>query len=846
MASPALAMLASSPRRSRPQDDLTEKERKMLRQTALKTWRFFRMFVNAQENHLPPDNFQEDPKPVIAHRTSPTNMGLCLLSVCTARDLGWLGLGDTAKRLEDTLASMGKLERYRGHFFNWYDTKDMRILEPRYISTVDSGNLAGHLLALKRTCHDFMASEILSLSLDQGLKDLVDLVKESAQALPDNLRVQAFGRTHMLEALEALESQLLPIPADAGEWATRVPEWEARADAVVDVARSLAMEQEDDAFSELLARAEFLRASLSGVMRDIQTFFPWANAGVLSGSPLRPASSRDGPPPAWTHHPEGSGRALSGRRGGTARPARPGTVGRAVARLVARRRAGSRLRFREGGPASPIHVGSSGAHRFHRGTHGSGHGLLLPGGSRNASSSPSVSAFARNSSIPASTICWLPRCGSPVSWQSPKGDVPPSHWFRLGRTLTPVGKGATLLSWSGSMFEYLMPLLVMRSPLGSLLDVACRFAVQRQIEYGNDMGTPWGISEAAYNIRDLEMTYQYSSFGVPGLGLKRGLSGDLVIAPYATGLAALVAPREAAENLARLRAEGAEGRYGFYEAIDYTKVRLQEGARATIVKSYFAHHQGMMLVALGNVLLGGRMQERFHSEPIIRAVDPLLQERIPRGVAVTKPHADEVARPIHVDTLVEPVLHRFSTPHEPIPRTHVLSNGRYTVLMTSAGSGFSRWQGMAVTRWREDAVLDAYGQYIYLRDPESGETWSAGYQPVGVEPDFYEAMFAEDRVEITRRDGTLSSTLEVVISPEDDAEVRRVTLHNRGNRDREIEVTSYCEVVMAPHESDVAHPAFSNLFVQTEFHPNLSALLATRRSRSSSETPALGRPRLRR
>ncbi|MEO6095926.1 MAG: phosphorylase, partial [Fibrobacteria bacterium] len=301
-------------------------------------------------------------------------------------------------------------------------------------------------------------------------------------------------------------------------------------------------------------------------------------------------------------------------------------------------------------------------------------------------------------------------------------------------------------------------------------------------------------------------------------------------------LAAMVAPREAAENLNRLRAEGAEGAYGFYEAVDFTKVRLQEGDHATVVKSYFAHHQGMMLVALGNVLQGGRMQERFHAEPIIRAVDPLLQERMPRGVAVTRPNADEVDRPLHVETLMEPVLHRFNTPHETIPRTHILSNGRYTVLLSAAGSGFSRWQNLAVTRWREDAVLDAYGQYFYLRDVDTGETWSAGYQPLCVEADDYEAMFAEDRVEITRRDGQISTTLEIVISPEDDAEVRRVTLENLGDRDREIEITSYCEVVMAPHESDVAHPAFSNLFVQTEFIPGLGALLATRRARASTET----------
>ncbi|HKP96050.1 MAG TPA: glucoamylase family protein [Fibrobacteria bacterium] len=773
----------------------------------------------------------------MAHRTSPTNMGLSLLSVATARDLGWLGLAETAQRLESVLASMGKLERYRGHFFNWYATQDLRPLEPRYISTVDSGNLAGHLLALKRTCLEYMSAEILSPSLEEGLADLINLVKESAAALPENLRVQAFGRKHMLESLESLESMLLPIPADVGEWTSRVPEWEAQADSVVDVARSLAMEQKDDAFAEMLARAELLRASLAGVSRDIRTFFPWAGAGltlealcdlpipethrllhgrlslsVLEERCLAAAAELRALP---SHAPgEGPEPPLSRERAA-------GLAGD----LVKAAREARKLLDRLG-------IISVTAERFSLDMDFS----FLEDPQRKLFA---IGFRVREEALDPSFYDLLASEVRLTSFLAvAKGDVPPSHWFRLGRALTPVGKGATLLSWSGSMFEYLMPVLVMRSPLGSLLDVACRYSVKRQIEYGKDNDIPWGISEAAYNVRDLEMTYQYSSFGVPGLGLKRGLSGDLVVAPYATGLAALVAPREAAENLERLRREGAEGRYGFYEAIDYTKLRLQEGARATIVKSYFAHHQGMMLVALGDVLLGGRMQDRFHAEPIIQAVAPLLQERVPKGVTVSKPHADEVARPLHVESQIEPVLHRFTTPHEPIPRTHILSNGRYTVLLSTAGSGFSRWQGQAVTRWREDAVLDACGQYLYLRDLESGDTWSAGYQPMAVEPESYEAVFAEDRVEISRRDGSIASTLEIVISPEDDAEVRRLTLENNGNRDREIEVTSYCEVVMAPQEADLAHPAFSNLFVQTEFIPNLNALLATRRARSASETPS--------
>ncbi|MBI3286810.1 MAG: hypothetical protein HYZ68_02055, partial [Chloroflexi bacterium] len=416
-----------------------------------------------------------------------------------------------------------------------------------------------------------------------------------------------------------------------------------------------------------------------------------------------------------------------------------------------------------------------------------------------------------------------------------RGDVPPWHWFRLGRALTPVGRGSALVSWSGSMFEYLMPELVMHAPAGSLLEQTARLIVQRQIRYGEEQRVPWGASESAYSVQDLDLTYQYSSFGVRGLGLKRGLSEDLVIAPYATALAAMVDPVSAAHNFARLAKAGALGRYGFYEALDYTGARLPEGKAVTIVRAYMAHHQGMTVVALANVLHAGAMRERFHAEPMVQATELLLQEQMPRGVAVARPRAEEVGTQRHVRDFVPPVLRRFQSPHDPTPRTHLLSNGQYVVMLTSAGSGYSRWLGLAVTRWREDPTRDPWGSYIFLRDVHSGVVWSAGYQPGGVEPDTYEVVYSEDRAEIRRRDGAISTTLEVVVSPEDDAEVRQLSVTNLGTRTRQIELTSYAEIVLAPPATDAAHPAFSNLFVQTEFIPRLEALVATRRPRSLEE-----------
>ncbi|MDB6086309.1 MAG: putative cyclic beta 1-2 glucan synthetase, partial [Gammaproteobacteria bacterium] len=416
-----------------------------------------------------------------------------------------------------------------------------------------------------------------------------------------------------------------------------------------------------------------------------------------------------------------------------------------------------------------------------------------------------------------------------------KNDIPARHWFRLGRSVTPLGKGAALISWSGSMFEYLMPSLVMRAPAGSLLEQTSRLIVRRQIDYGAELGIPWGISESAYNARDLEFTYQYSNFGVPGLGLKRGLRENAVIAPYATALAAMVDPESAMRNFERLATIGARGRYGFYEALDYTRSRLPDGAQMAIVRAYMAHHQGMTIVAIANVLLDGEMRGRFHAEPSIQATELLLQERAPRDVSAVHPRAQEVKTGAPLTDTRLPEVRRLFSPHQAVPQTHLLSNGRYSVMLTSAGSGYSRWRDISVTRWREDVTRDDTGSYIFLRDVESGAVWSAGYQPSGVEPETYQVTFTEDRAEFIRIDDTITTTLEIVVSAEDDVEVRRLSITNNGHRDREIEITSYSELVLAPAAADSSHQTFSKLFVQTEYVAKLNTLLATRRKRAPDE-----------
>ena len=784
--SPLVARWVSLPPPETAADQLSAADVGALRLTARRTWRFFETFVGPEDHALPPDNFQDDPRPVVAHRTSPTNIGVYLLATVTARDFGWIGTLEMVERLEATLATIGSLERFRGHLYNWYDTRDLRPLEPAYVSSVDSGNLAGHLVALSNACRQMIDQPLPVAAALAGIGDAIALTREAAGAIGDDRRSQTLTRRHLDEALEPPAVAGSVVPATPAAWAVHLGELSAHARTLSDVVVALTAERGEGAEGELVTWAEAARLAVSSHVRDL----------ALLGSPAQVTVF---PTIAELSDP-------SVRETGDGSPA----AAMLVRRLQAIADQAQQL-FREMDFSflfDPTRRLFSIGFRVRDGTLDPSYYDLLASEARLAS----FLAIA-------------------------KGDVTPDHWFRLGRALTPVGRGSALISWSGSMFEYLMPALVMRAPALSLLDHTYRLVVARQMSYAAELGVPWGISESAFNARDLEQTYQYSSFGVPGLGLKRGLSEDVVVAPYATALGAMIQPQAAIRNFARLNAAGAGGPYGFREALDYTARRLPEGASVSIVKSYMAHHQGMALVALGNVLNDRAMVERFHADPIVEATELLLQERVPRDVLVARPRAEEVKSAADVRDLVPPVLRRFTSPHDAIPRTHVLSNGRYAVMVTAAGSGYSRWRDVAVTRWREDVTRDSWGSYLFLRDMHTGAVWSAGHQPIGTEADSYEVNYSEDHAEFSRRDGSIVTGLTIVVSAEHDAEIRRVSLTNLGSRGREIELTSYAELALAPQAADTAHPAFQNLFVQTEFAPDIGALLATRRPRSRDEQP---------
>jgi cyclic beta-1,2-glucan synthetase len=676
--------------RSRPA--LSHADAHFLRLLARKSWRYFDVFVGADDHGLPPDNCQQTPDTVVAHRTSPTNIGMSLLAALAAHDFGFIGTSEFLDRTERAMDTMESLERFEGHLFNWYDSFSLAPLTPRYVSAVDSGNLAAALLTLA-----------------EGLREIID-------------RPQPPVDQHALDDIQTLLRRA-GEDESAAYWRERL-----RVDTERTAAQPAVPAERIDRLAErCITLADGMNFRL---LYDEQR-------GLLSIG-YRPADA------------EG-----------------PGRLDTSYYDLLA--------------------------------------------------SEARVASFVAIA----------------------KGDIPETHWFKLGRPMTSVSGIPTLLSWSATMFEYLMPLLVMRSYPETLLDETCRMAVVRQMRLGEQRHVPWGISECAYDVVDRRGTYQYKAFGAPGLGLKRGLADELVVAPYATALATMIEPAAAVTNFRRLSQAGADGPYGYFEAIDYTPRHAPENGMhpgdeiarprsgGAVIRATFAHHQGMTIVALANALLDNRMVERFHANPRVKATELLLQERVPRRAPVTQPgplEATRVSTPAGADA-----VRRFKSASTQFPHAAFLSNGNYVSIVTNAGGGSSRWRGRAVTRDRRDAARDPSGQYIYLRDVRTGLVWSATAQPFGNDPQDYVVTLAPARATFHRMDDGIVTNLDIAVSTEDDVEVRRVAITNQSDRVREIEVTSYAEIVLAAPAADFSHPAFGKLFVETEYRADCSALLCRRR-----------------
>ncbi|MCO5109247.1 MAG: carbohydrate-binding protein [Burkholderiaceae bacterium] len=647
---PLWVWLVSRPRHWQKAQPATVQEQAYLQGIARDTWRFFEMHVGESTHHLPPDNVQTVPNTMVAERTSPTNIGLYLLALACARAFGWIDTAQFLARCEATFATLGRLARHNGHFLNWYDTRSLQVLQPAYVSTVDSGNLCGHLLALAGAC---------------------DALLEAQDALAPDVR-----------------ARLRALATSCREWA---------------------------------AEPQF----------------------------------------GFLYHPR------------------------------------KRL----------LHIG-----------------YRVAEGALDHSFYDLLASEARLASL----------------WAIAKGDLPPEHWGALGRPFYGLGRHAALRSWSGSMFEYLMPALVLDEPVGSALHAAAQSALLEQQRHGQGHGVPWGVSECAYAVGDQSLAYQYAPQGVPRLALRRTPTDELVVAPYATGLATMFDRSAAERNFLRLESLQARTDWGFIEALDFSAERQQGGSWFQPVSTFMAHHQGMILVALANVLLDGAPRRWAMANARLRAVSILLQEAVPRELPRL---LEPLAQPRRTARVQAPDTgSRELTPGASgIEPTLLLSNGRYSVSLRAHGAGWSRFAGADLSRWRDDALRDAYGHFIYLRrspsaaalDGQASALVSLTQHPAADPNAAYRASLQGDRACLHAQWPDLRSCCTVWVSPEDDVELRRVELWNLSSEPLLLDLFSAWEVSLLEARADEAHPAFANLFVKADWAPSEQCLYFARHPHTS-------------
>ena len=834
--SPYIATRISQPYPRQVRKIVPAQERK-LRLLARSTWLYFERFVGPEDRWLPPDHFQESPRGIVAHRTSPTNIGLTLLSTLSAHDLGYIGPLELSLRLRDSFDSMDSLERVRGHFLNWYDTRSFAPLPPRYISTVDSGNLAACLMTLRQGCNEISQTSVVNW---QGLQDTLDML--SMTLTQGQLGPAADALQGAVSSLETLVKRLNdPTEFTPALLAQLFKEGQAELEAMLwEAVQQTDEETAPDTLRRLSIWIDRVRHQLRRIRIDIQVLAPWLL--VMAELP-RPAQLETRPELASAWEALQSNLPLHPKLGEI-----PDICKRAINIIEeladfleqddivlfewcdtlaydlgsARRNCESLLNnfatlasraegFFQSMPFGFLY--DPRRHVFHI-------GYNVESGRLDSNYYDLMASEARIASLVAIA----------------RGDVPLDHWLHLSRPLTEFDGARCLLSWSGTMFEYLMPNLFMESYPNTLMDESCRVAVEQQMKYGAEHNIPWGTSEASYYNFDAQEVYQYQAFGIPSLGYKRGLSNDLVVAPYASVLALPIMPQAVMQNLARLESLKMWGLYGFYESVDFTPERLKTGENHAIIRSYMVHHQGMILLTLCNYLFDKRMIRRFHADPRIESVELLLQEQSPEHAPTEHPRHQQ-SDSIRPSASIPLDPWRVS-PDAPYPQIHCLSNGKYSLLITAAGSGFSRCEEMDLTRWRSDATLNDRGTWIYVEDRLNGQLWSATHQPTMTPPDHSEVNFYPHRVEFERQDGDIVLRTVVSVAPKDNVEIRRVSLTNNGRQARILALTSYAEIILNDQSADLRHPAYNKLFIESEFLEKEESLLFRRRPRSSDEKPA--------
>ena len=809
---------------------LEEDQELYLLQCASATWGYFEAFVEERNHWLPPDNVQEYPLLKIATRISPTNEGMFLVSTLVARELGFLGIDSMIHLLERNLASWLSLPTFQGHHYNWYETRTLEPLAPRYVSTVDSGNLLASYLTVAAGLVEQIDRPLFGPHVVRSVKASIHWlvrrmrrIKIDAKNIPTDVVAQI---DEYIEYLETCQWMMDTLTDGSSAWKQFVERIDVLAARLTQMELQLKDSSRLTAISDIARWARIIANRLEDTSRETRSLVPWLFSEkyeALLG--ISPSESQDTTPLTQSMR---SGCTLN-------------DIFR-LPRILDEARCENSLEY-HAIAESAREAAALAQDRMERiyllkkqcedAADAMSFGFLL-NERRNLFSIGYNIELGKLDKNCYDLLCSECRLASYLAIA--RGDVDAEHWFRLGRQATLIQGVPTLLSWGGTMFEYLMPNLFMRSLPGSLLDSTCRSAVARQMEYGAELGIPWGVSESAYASIATNSDYQYRSFGVPKLGLKRGLAKDQVISPYSTFLALSATKDKAIANLVRMEDMGL-GTWGFYDAIDFTRSRLRKGEQYRTVRNYMAHHHGMTLLSLCNALRDQLIPKWFHANPMVRANQLLLEEKSLHFAASKLPDdADEDPTAIRAKERV--VLSRIVRGIEHnSPKIHLLSNSHFTSCINHVGGGFCQAEGVQLNRWRADACTENFGVFVYLRDPQTEEVWSPTLLPTKCIPDKYEVIYSADKAEFHRKQGTIETRLELVVSPEHAAEVRQLRITNTGPHPRTLEVSTYQEVILAPRKADAAHPAFQKLFIETEYVPEDATLIARRRPRDKTHLP---------
>ena len=728
---PLTMYIAGKDKKEKPRN-ISNEDKKMLDKIARDEYRYFEEYFKEQYNYLIPDNVQTTKNEIVAKRTSPTNIGLQLMAFQSARDLGFISLDELVSKIEKTINSIMKLDKWHGHLYNWYNIEDLSCLAPKYISTVDSGNLVGFYITLMESLKEVLNKPILD---EKNINEIKKIIQRSG-----------YDKKIEFETLDQLIEILLYV---LEEYKNERNPW-------------INLEYKNTATINLI-----------GFINDIQNYENTQesiNELCKKNNPLAKVFKQ---------------RVLS--------------VLSNLEQLI------DKTNFTKVYDKSKnlFYIGyNAEANSF-----GDAHYDFIASEARLAS----YIAIA-------------------------KGDVKFKHWYHLSRPMTLVKGWPTFLSWGGTMFEYFMPHLILKVFDNTVFDNTLNNVLKEQISFGKKNKIPYGISESAYYRFDKQLNYQYRAFGVPSLGLRPDLYKFLVVSPYSSFISMSYNFKKFINNIKKLNDVNASDKCGFYDAIDYMFSEGKEYKKPNVIKTYMCHHKGMSLVSLNNYFNGDIMKNRFHNNPVMKSAEILLEEVKELGVIVKDRPKRLISNELIDVDANQQIPRVIGKGKYKYPILHVLSNDNFQCVLSSTGSGFNKYNDVMVNNWSSDPTDDNYGTFIYVKDIISGKYFSITYAPTFIKPEFYEVVFSIDKVEYRRVEGKLDCKMEVTISPEYNAEIRRATITNLNSKKIvKLEVVSFVEIVLDKYRDLKAHPAFRKLFIETEFDRNTRTVIAARRSKTPSE-----------